>query len=130
LIKEKILLIKEDYKKLLKEKSIISDKVAIKSAYVVFRSMEAAARAKEIYSKTIFTRFWLYITCRENEYRSTYLLDRYLKVRKAEEPTLILWENLGYNMVHRAWRIIFTSCVASGLVIACIFVSAYGTVAD
>lgn len=42
----------------------------VKCAYVVFRSMEGAARAKAIYTKGVFSRFWLYITCRYNHYKS------------------------------------------------------------
>jgi len=55
---------------------------------------------------------------------------RYLKVKRATDPSLILWENLGYTMTARAVRTLFTTIVAFLLVCVVIALNVYQRTAD
>jgi hypothetical protein len=88
-----------DQIQVLKEKYIKQNKQAesIKSAYVVFRSMEGFERMKEIYRDSAARRCWLYCSCRCRYYSDKLFMKKYLKVSQAPDPSLILWENLGFS---------------------------------
>ena len=88
-----------DQIQVLKEKYIKQNKQAesIKSAYVVFRSMEGFERMKEIYRDSAARRCWLYCSCRCRYYSEKLFMKKYLKVSQAPDPSLILWENLGFS---------------------------------
>lgn len=88
----------------------------MKNAFIVFRSNEGVARAEQAYMLSSWTRGWLWLTCRSKQYREKYFLGNYLRVKKAIDPSLILWENLGYTRKERFIRTSITSVVAIILV--------------
>jgi hypothetical protein len=51
-------------------------------------------------------------------------------VNRAVDPTLILWENLGYSKKSRYLYMLLTSLIALILICACIIINLYGRVAD
>ena len=63
-IKDKILKLADKYKKL--DADIHQDD--IKNAYITFRSMEGAVRVEYAYRLNIFSRAWLFLTCRKSQY--------------------------------------------------------------
>jgi hypothetical protein len=48
--------------------------------------------------------------------------ERWLQVEHAINPSLIMWQNLGYSKVDRCFRIILTSLVSLILIVATMFV--------
>jgi len=48
-----------------------------------------------------------------------------LKVDKAIEPTLILWENLGFSMKHRCIRTLLTTFICLLFMTATLFIMMY-----
>ena len=116
-IKDKILKIAEKYKKLSENKT--QDEV--KNAFIVFRSNEGVARAEQAYMLSAWSRCWLWVTCRSKRYRDKQLLGKYLSVKRAIDPSLILWENLGYSQKERILRTTITSVVA--LILVCFVIA-------
>lgn len=101
----------------------------VKCAYVVFRSMEGAARCRQVYSASLWSRFKLCCTCNRN-YRKLLLHGNYLKVQRAVDPTLILWENLGYSLTQRRLLAAFISLITLLMVLVCVSVYVLGRWAD
>ena len=101
----------------------------MKCAYVVFRSMEGAARCRQVYSAGLWSRFKLCCTCNRN-YRKLLLNGKYLQVTRATDPTLILWENLGYSLKERRLLAFFISLVTLAMVMVCVSVYVFGRWAD
>jgi hypothetical protein len=56
-------------------------------------------------------------TCRGDQIKERYLLGQWLKVEKAHEPSLILWENLGFSRKNRCIRQMMTSGIAFCMII-------------
>lgn len=88
----------------------------IKSAYIVFKSMEGAERCLQAYRYKYFKWlcFRLCICCFSDKinYDKKMFHNQWLQVDKAIEPSLIMWENLGYNKQERSFRIICTTLTA------------------
>ena len=97
----------------------------IKYAYIVFRSMEGMARAVNAYQLNSFERLWLDLTCRRGKYKSRNFLDRYLDVKQAVDPSLILWENLGSSIWHRAQRVVVITFVSFLLLCITLMINVY-----
>ena len=97
-------------------------KSLIKNAFIVFRSMEGAARLIQAYDTSRCSLCCL--RCLPNccvdkvEYRSKLFEGHYLKTETAVEPTLILWENLGVTKKQRCFRIFLSSLLAIMLLLA------------
>ena len=93
----------------------------IKSAYVVFKSMEGAQRCMQAYSYHYCRYFWFRccVCCFKDKknYDKKMFHNRWLQVDRAIEPSLIMWENLGYNKKARCYRIGCTSLTAGILLI-------------
>lgn len=102
-----------------------NEKAKIKYAFVVFRSMEGMARILNAYSLTRVERLWLYITCRWKNFSDKLFYGSYLDVKKAIDPSLILWENLGSSMWWRALRIVFIAIVAALLLSVTLIINVY-----
>jgi len=60
------------------------------------------------------------MTCRSKRYKDKEMLGKYLSVKRTIDPSLILWENLGYSQKERLFRTLITSIVALILVCAVI----------
>ena len=90
-IKEKLKEHAQDYKK---EQD---DANEIKCAFVTFKSMEGQLRCIKAYEPGRCGRCCLWARCRSKEYVDNYFLGKWLQVEKACEPSVILWENMGYN---------------------------------
>jgi hypothetical protein len=71
----------------------------MKCAYVVFKSTEARNKFKKAYDIGPCARFWKSLCCcRFKFYRDMKFLGKYFyKVSDANEPDLILWQNLGVS---------------------------------
>ena len=93
----------------------------IKSAYVVFKSMEGAERCLQAYRYHYFK--WLCFRCcvccfnDKINYDKKMFHNKWLRVDKAIEPSLIMWENLGYNKKDRCMRIFCTTITSLILLI-------------
>lgn len=123
--KEQILDLVEDYRKHMDE----TNGGEIKNAFVTFRSMEGAARAIQAYNWSRAKRCWAGICCRACSARDSLkrkvFQGRFLKVERAVEPSLILWENLRFSRSQRCCRIFFSSMIAFLLLIAATAVILY-----
>ena len=86
--------------------------------------MEGAARARTLYSKNLCQR--LAATLTFNSKSLAYFQGKYLSVRKATEPSIILWENLGASQKVRAVRGLITTIVALFLIFICLLINTYG----
>ena len=76
-------------------------------AYIIFRSMEGAARFLEFYKVRGCCKNCLPWCC--DSLRSQRRLAGYkIRVEKAVDPTLIIWENMGYSQVKRGCSVILT----------------------
>lgn len=77
------------------------EKSLVQNAYVVFRSMEGAARFTKAYDISYWSRCLLKSVCRccsckdKKEYQRKLFRGKYLSVKPAVEPSLIHWENIG-----------------------------------
>ena len=105
------------------EASKQEDSEAIKNAFVVFRSMEGAARLIQAYNRSAIsvccTACCCFCCCCD---KKTYLRklfhDRWLKVDEAVEPALINWENLGLSRNARCFRISILTLISLVLLFA------------
>ena len=90
------------YQQLLRKES------TVRGAYVVFRTMEGAARLITAYGTSRSSRClaaWCCAGCVDkDEYRHKLFHKRWLRVEQAVEPSLINWENLGLTMCQRRVR--------------------------
>jgi hypothetical protein len=77
----------------------------------------------------LWSRFKLCCTCNRN-YRKLLLNGKYLRVTRATDPTLILWENLGYSLKERRLLAFFISLVTLAMVMVCVSVYVFGRWAD
>jgi hypothetical protein len=90
-----------------------------KNAYVVFRSMEGAARVRSAFSTYTCTRVFSKCCCRKRWEKNTgrkYFLGKWLDIKEACDPSIILWENLGYSDCNRLIRTLFVILISAGLV--------------
>jgi len=86
----------------------------VNCAYVVFRSMEGKERVERAYNRLKGTRrCTLFCTscCSNRKYRNLILQGKFLNVREARDPSLILWENLGSTKYEQSLRIFVASIV-------------------
>jgi len=104
--------------------------MTVKNAYVTFRSMEGYFRAKNVFTQSLPARCWLKCTCRGSRYREKLFENKYLKVSSAMDPSLILWENLGYSQQARTVRVAVTSFIAFLLLVICSLINLYGADSD
>ena len=99
------------------------DSEAIKNAFVVFRSMEGAARLIQAFNRSSIsvacTACCCYCCCCDKKtYERKVFHKKWLKVEEAVEPALINWENLGLSAKARCFRISFLTLVALILLMA------------
>ena len=88
---------------------------SIKNAFVVFKSMEGCERVLRAYkNKRLNTVFYglCYCFINKEKYQKKLFHGKYLKIDKAIEPSLIMWENLGTTPFVRFLRFVGTSLVA------------------
>mmetsp|Transcript_18073 Transcript_18073/g.13020 ORF Transcript_18073/g.13020 Transcript_18073/m.13020 type:complete len:134 (+) Transcript_18073:1773-2174(+) len=79
--------------------------------------MEGAFRLQKAYSDNYCKRKCI-LCCCSKRYKHKYFFSRWLRVTPAIDPSLILWENLGFTRRQRNMRIVFTSIVTI-ILIAC-----------
>mmetsp|Transcript_24508 Transcript_24508/g.30560 ORF Transcript_24508/g.30560 Transcript_24508/m.30560 type:complete len:149 (+) Transcript_24508:2087-2533(+) len=111
------------------------DSEAIKNAFVVFRSMEGAARLHQAYTKG---KLSLYCTacccfcccCDKKTYVRKLFHKKWLKVDEAVEPSLINWENLGLSAKARCLRISILTVISIILLLATTFGIVYAKVQE
>lgn len=92
----------------------------IKTAYVVFKSMEGAERTMHAYNMGFCNRLCLKCCCRGKELKPKLFQNRWLNITRAVDPTLIMWQNLGSRKRDRCCRTTITSIVAFVLCLATI----------
>jgi hypothetical protein len=83
------------------------------------------ARAVNAYQLTKLERLWLNLTCRRKNYKSQLFFGKYLDVKQAVDPSLILWENLGSSIWHRAYRIVIITFVSCLLLSVTLMINVY-----
>ena len=109
-IKVSVMMLVRDYKNV--DPSVTEGEV--KSAYVVFKSMEGAERCLQAYRYHYYK--WLCFRfcscCIKVGYDNSMFHNNWLLVDKAIEPSLIMWENLAYNKQDRGKRIFCTTLTA------------------
>ena len=93
----------------------------VKCAFVTFRSEEGRARILQAYQMNRGKRC-LVMCCFKEKVRSKLFFERWLQVEPAINPSLIMWQNLGYSQTSRCFRIILTTVVSLVLIIATMFV--------
>jgi hypothetical protein len=66
-------------------------------AFVTFRSMEGARRAMDAFDYSFIHRVLLFIfpCCSRQKVKKIKFANKFLKVERAPEPDLLIWENLG-----------------------------------
>ncbi|CDW73927.1 UNKNOWN [Stylonychia lemnae] len=90
----------------------------IVNAYVVFRSMEGRQRALQAYEDGYLTRlFGKYLCCKYWDYKQKKFLDKWIKVKPAKSPDIILWQNLKVGNCQRFGRIMIITFVTLILMI-------------
>jgi len=87
--------------------------------------MEGMARAVNAYQLHSLERFWLFATCRIKNYEDKLFITKYLDVKQAVDPSLILWENLGSSMWVRAQRVSLIAIVAFLLLCITLMINLY-----
>jgi len=84
--------------------------------------MEGAARFVNAYQMTSLSRFIFGLSCccciNKESYERKLFFGKWLKVREAIDPTLILWENLGISQKERCLRITLKGIISAILVLA------------
>jgi hypothetical protein len=87
------------------------------NAYVMFRSMEGKQRALAAYEDGPITRLLNTIfCCKCRDYQKKKFYDKWLKVKSAYSPDIILWENLKIGKCNRFLRILLVSFIAAILI--------------
>ena len=109
-IKVSVMMLVRDYKSV--DPSVTEGE--IKSAYVVFKSMEGAERCLQAYRYQYckLLSFKCCKCCFRINHGEKLFHNNWLRVDKAIEPSLIMWENLGYNRKKRGFRIFCTTLTA------------------
>jgi len=87
--------------------------------------MEGMARALSAYRLHRLERIWLYFTFRFDSYKDKLFLEKYLDIKQAVDPSLILWENLGSSIWARARRIVIIAIVAFLLLSVTLMINLY-----
>lgn len=83
--------------KYVEEKQATKGQNLIKNAFVVFRSMEGVSRLIKAYEMSSFSLCcfkYCCCCCDISEFNNKKFRGKYLKVDRAVEPSLIIWENL------------------------------------
>lgn len=103
--KDAILKLARYYKELMSKE----ENDAVKNAFVVFRSMEGAARAIEAYNWSMYKRCCTSCCsgcCVDKKtYKRKLFHNKWLQIERAQEPSLIIWENLGFTRGQRCFKI-------------------------
>lgn len=68
----------------------------VKCAFVTFRSMEGQARMLQAY-KMGKCKTCCIMCCFQEKVKGKLFREKWLKVDEAPNPSLIMWENLGYS---------------------------------
>jgi hypothetical protein len=94
----------------------------VANAYVVFRSMEGPARLLKGLDKSKCTRGCLRcFSCCSSKYKDNihhkYFQNTWFKARKAVDPTMIIWQNLGYSECNRCVRTLIITLISGALVL-------------
>lgn len=92
----------------------------VANAYVVFRSMEGPARFLKGMDKNKCTRGCLKCFC-TGKYKKNihhkYFQNTWFKARKAGDPTMIIWQNLGYSDCNKCVRTLIITLISGALVL-------------
>jgi hypothetical protein len=94
-----------------------------KCAIVLFRSMEGYSRARKVFKVSCFKRFlYTVFFC----YKSASLTkirfhEKFMRIRQAVEPDLILWQNFGISKKSRFIRTIFFVIFTFILLVFCFY---------
>jgi len=97
-------------------------KSLIKNAFIVFRSMEGAETLIKAYNESRCRLCFLRTACDccadKRDYKKKLFQGKFLKVERAVEPSLIIWENLGISKKQRCCRIVCSTFIAFLLLLA------------
>ena len=92
--------------------SIDDNKSEVVNAYIMFRSMEGKERALNAFKDGFITRCLCSIfCCKCNSYQRKKFHNKWLNVKTAPAPDIILWQNLKVGKCTRFLRIVTTSLV-------------------
>eukprot|EP00347_Sterkiella_histriomuscorum_P019500 403341392 len=93
------------------------------NAYVMFRSMEGKHRVLNAFKDGSITRFFkTYFCCKCIHYNKKKFLGKWIKVKEAKAPDIILWENLKTGKCSRFWRILLIAIVTVIIIVAAFFI--------
>lgn len=104
-----------------KRQAEIGEQVGVNCVYVTFRSEEGAARLLRAYQMGTFKQNLL-MCCFRNNIQNKLFYEHFLRVDKAIDPTLIMWQNLGYSKASRRFRTAFMWLVSVLLILGTMYV--------
>lgn len=128
--KKKSKIIDVDLPKLQDEYMSISETKEVVTAFVVFRTAEGRERLKNQLNQTAANRCCLWCCCQSKRYKYKEFHKKYPNVFNADDPSVILWQNLGVSRHDRRCRILLTAIVTIILLLLCCLVNLYGSTAD
>ena len=99
----------------------LNDTNDVKNAFVVFRSMEGKERLIQAYTQSRVSLCCTACCCccvDKKTYKRKLFHGKWLKVEQAVEPSLIIWENLGFTAQARCCRITFATIISLLLLFA------------
>lgn len=94
------------------------------SAFVLFRSMEGVERALVGFQHNRFFRYFfsVFYCCTPKLYRKKLFRDKWIKVKRAVEPELLIWENFGVTKKSRFVRILLYLIFVVFMLGVCFFI--------
>ena len=125
-IKNKVMLLTRDYKNI--DPHLIEGH--IKNAYITMKSMEGAARLIQAYQLSRWKRLWLSVCCSGSRYKKKMFQGRILQAERAIEPSLIMWENLGFSKKVRCLRILGSVFITMIMLSVTVIAIMYARAAD
>ena len=125
-IKNKVMLLTRDYKNI--DPQVTEGQ--IKNVYVTMKSMEGAARLIQAYQLSRWKRFWLWFCCSKRDYEARLFHGLWLQAERAIEPSLIMWENLGFSKKMRCLRILGSLFITLIMLSVTVIAIMYARVAD
>lgn len=92
------------------------------AAYVVFRTAEGKERAISQFKSNKCNRCCLFICCRKAEYKKFEFEDSFPDIITADDPSVILWQNLGVSKSVRRMRTGFIALATIIILVVCCMV--------
>ena len=75
-------------------------------------------------------RFWLWFCCSKRDYEARLFHGLWLQAERAIEPSLIMWENLGFSKKMRCLRILGSLFITLIMLSVTVIAIMYARVAD